>query len=200
MNRLRVAGAVAVALAALGSSPLGAQTATVEGDVYLVTRGGDVKKGAAREVALIPANAALADDWEALCGEQEQTSRTFTELPEPETVEETERRVSELLALFAAQGQERAAIVRKAAVATAPTGMDAHYEVEVAPGLYLLFAEMTLPAANQVRGISVPDNTHRWLVPITLEPNESLRLDLDNKNLMESRAFNCDHNPFRDRR
>src|SRR5688572_2133093 len=46
--------------------------ASVEGDVYLLNRGGDVKPGAANEIALLHIDDKLRAKWESLCQSQAQ--------------------------------------------------------------------------------------------------------------------------------
>src|ERR1035437_2521873 len=71
---------IALCLFAFISSPVAAQrgsaipgksaplrSGVVEGDVYLVTKGGDVKKGAANEVVLLRVPTNLGDPFAALC-------------------------------------------------------------------------------------------------------------------------------------
>jgi hypothetical protein len=60
-------------------------------------------------------------------------------------------------------------MLASALIASAPTGMEAHYRAEgIAPGTYYLFAET-----------KIMDTPHQWLREVTLAPGVN-RFDLDN--------------------
>jgi hypothetical protein len=185
-----------------------AQTATLRGDVYLVTRGGEVRQGAANEVALIPRSPDIVEGWVDMCARQREAHQQWesgqdAKRKELEALvqraqgadeEITARRIlqdhlSNTLAELGARIREDAAArgqwIMSVAVTRGPTGMQAHYRVQVPPGDYWVFAEMRLG-----------EEVNRWLVPVALTSGAESRVDLDNNNLLGPRMFNCDHNPF----
>jgi hypothetical protein len=185
-----------------------AQTATLRGDVYLVTRGGEVRQGAANEVALIPRSPDIEEGWVDMCARQREAFQQWdsgqdAKRKELEALvqraqgadEEIAARrllqnhlgntLAELGARIREEAAARAQWIRSAAETRGSTGMQAHYQVQVAPGDYWVFAEMRLG-----------EEVNRWLVPIALTSGAESRVDLDNNNLLGPTMFGCDHNPF----
>lgn len=164
--------------------------ASVEGDVYLLNRGGDVKPGAANEIALLRIDNVLREKWKALCESQAESFRARHVIRD--SIEKTLKSPQEKLDFIdatlkwmgesvAENRRERAALLKSNAVALSPTGMKAHYEFRnVAAGEYWLFGEMSLG-----------DMPYWWLHRLTLKSGESQRIDLDNTRVLPN-ILNCD--------
>jgi len=174
-------GRLVTAVVALALIPWTARAQTsIEGDLYLLTQSGDVRAGAANEVALIPRVAAVAERWSALCREQDETFQALNAqldarlaaTPRADQLRVGQANLAELLAAARRHGDERDILIRSMAVARAGTGMQAHFRMEAPPGSYWLFAKMNLGEVPYV-----------WFVPVVMRDGESIRLDLDNNNL-----------------
>jgi hypothetical protein len=175
------------------SAASSAAAASVEGDVYLLTKSGDVKKGAAGAVHLIkwPIQPGFGERFESLCADQ---SRRFRKQSDADSVarageKDPERQMvmlgasmKKILATAQADQDEQAELIATLAVAHSPTGMNAHYQFKnVPPGRYVLYTRMSLG-----------ERMHAWYVPISVLPNAELRQDLDNNNVDHTRGSPCD--------
>lgn len=160
---------------------------SIEGDVYLVMKSGDTKKGAGRTIYLVRDSDSLHQRLLRICAE-------------PAPVDSIDRRAavlhdSALAAIRARNPQlmkqlairERATVLSRdsvkirriaafrlevlaAAVDSVGTGMNAHYRFSrVSPGKFILFAEWT-----------IADNAYQWWSPIVLAAGQSMTRDLDN--------------------
>ncbi|MEQ1856162.1 MAG: hypothetical protein ABL963_06825 [Longimicrobiales bacterium] len=179
--------------------------ATIEGDLYLLTRGGEIRQGAANEVALIERRPLIAERWGAICEAQaavrvEADNRSSTQMIDSinqlppnqrgpalqEAIVRNEARMEALMAEVRQKRDERFAFLRSLAIRQAPTGMQAHYRMEAPPGDYWLFAVMMLGDVPNI-----------WLHPVTLTGATPLTVDLDNTNVEPTGAgrLNCDR-PF----
>jgi hypothetical protein len=160
---------------------------TVEGDVYLLMKSGDTKKGAGLTIFLRPQTDDLIAELRAICAKYERmiTSTRFfligccsckdPPLPGgPEITRYVDALVDSAERLHAAQKPSAARSIR-AKVTARPgletgTGMNAHYKFEkVPPGEYFLFGEW-----------KIGDNNYQWWAPIELLPGTVLKKDLDN--------------------
>jgi hypothetical protein len=185
----------------LAATPVSAQ---VQGDVYLLTQGGEVRPGAATDVWIIPVREGVGEEWGTICRRQAEESpllpahRRVAELEEaqldlvkesapPKQILRELRALRDLILdslpeVTKTQSASRVAWVQSLALASSPTGMDAHFSFAgVPPGEYWLFAEMRLLEAS-----------HFWLVPVRLVDGEALITDLDNNNRLPIGALSCD--------
>lgn len=137
--------------------------AGIEGDVYLLNNRGDVQRGAAGEVALVPRDGALDQAMLGVCAMAQLRPLDWD--------------ADRLLTAVA----ERAAA---SAARRSKTGMNAHYTfTDVAPGRYLLVSSMQLPDGVQPSGGGLQLRRHRWAVPATVVAGERMQVDLDNSNV-----------------
>lgn len=166
------------------SRPAYAQTATVEGDLYLLTNGGDVKRGATNEVALIPKGSDIAQRWEAICGTQAAAARkkdradsvAMEAMAYPQRTAYAAAVLNEFLDAMVPAAQLRAVVLKTAALAVSPTGVNGHFRFTAVPaGEYFLFAEMPLR-----------DDLTWWLVPVRVGAKQLVAIDLDNSNTLPS--------------
>lgn len=162
----------------------------IEGDLYVVSQGGEIKRGAANEVVLLRAPTDLVSRFTQVCLVQAEQSRREAEA-EDRAYEQLRNRSAKMLALqeridsikarTRSNRAEHLALIKSGAAQIAATGMSAHYAFEdVAPGEYVLFATMALAA-----------ETHWWFVPVTMPPDGQVKRDLDNTNLY-AQVWNCD--------
>lgn len=156
---------------------------TVEGDVYLVTTNGDVKVGAALEVALIPKRSDVTTRWDAICQVQgEATLRqgkadsvAFDNLQPAEAERFLAARLRDYVANVVPLARQRAVVLRTASIAVSPTGAKGRYAFNNVPaGEYLVFAEMMLR-----------DDLTWWIVPVRIPAHGQVALDLDNNNALQ---------------
>src|SRR6266516_5538296 len=177
-NRMRPYSLLVVVLGYF-AVPLPAQQAgaTVEGDVYLVTQGGDVKRGAGNTVRLLPGqgpmHAALAKVCRDYFAAKDRGFDDSTKVLDfitgslPALARLTHDRIDSILVSFT--------------VAASPTGINAHYRFgRVNPGHYLLWAET-----------QIGDNRYTWWAPIVVRPQAgSVSKDLDNSVVTEEDLSN----------
>jgi hypothetical protein len=197
-----------LALIALGSFftvPLSAQThlakrkpvapASIEGDVYLLNKGGEVKKGAAGTVGLAIPGPSLETVFRSACAAQHAEARRDTS-PTGGTNGDAEAMMAQANAdmarIVALENRHREEMFATliAASANAPTGMNAHFSfANVRPGKYYLLSVMHLG-----------ERVYGWVVPVTVESGQSLRIDLDNNNAQlitaDLESTEPDHNPL----
>ena len=163
------------------------RTATVEGDVYVLDAGGDVKKGAANTVYLIRRDSASLAPMIAACKRAKQfevqaaagdsivaimlrairvaPSAGFDTVARNATVNASVARSKSQ-----AEFSDLRRLAAQNAVQTSSTGMAAHYKFSVVPlGAYVLFAEMQL--ANR---------RYRWWAEVDVSAPRSITRDLDN--------------------
>jgi len=165
--------AVVIALAALAvATPAGAQRAlaapkpaTVEGDVYLMTKAGDTRRGAGRVVLLLSdddgllksrvlvpcANALVRTNeltrWEAALLDTEKLIRNGRPgLPDIYDVLSREQRIVRGIAAINIEMRDSIMrVIAKSIVDSAGSGMNAHYRFSIAkPGRYVAFSDWSL--------------------------------------------------------
>lgn len=170
---------VAAGLISLHVTVLAAQAA-LEGDVYLVTKSGDVKLGAALDVFLIRVSTRVAQQWRSLCREQEARSTVAyaehdsllaatTDLSAKQTLLKAE--MARIIKTADINADERSDMLKRLAISSAPTGMKAHYRFsKVAAGTYWLLATMGL------------GEDHHLLRKVVVRTG-SVTVDLDNKSI-----------------
>lgn len=155
-----------------------ARTATIQGDVYLVMRSGDTKRGAGLRVALVTPSTPILDNVRAMCRSRDSTLLQKVkklELPDSAalaSVWETERKRAQqdLSGILLAYGQP----------VFAKTGINAHYRFSgVRPGSYLIYSEWT-----------IGDMSHVWLTTASVGAGESITVDLDNEAVEEDKCWN----------
>jgi hypothetical protein len=174
-------------------------TGSIEGDVYLVTRGGDTKKGAGNTIYLIPDGDSVRSDLRTACVaravEKYRLEIAITAALNSEAsiirannarlrAGQQEVMAAEAQAKGVVDSLERAFDADEApaadqvfnlhairwAVDSAGTGVNAHYTfTSVKPGTYVLFGAW-----------QIGDNRYRWLSTATLAPASAIKKDLDN--------------------
>lgn len=174
----------------------GGARGSVQGDVYLVTKAGDVKRAAGDTVYLIPESAGtvilspeectartrLADL--ASVGARVATSSARVErlLPgeTPSGLADTASRRTAVDSTSADSAAARASAYLRAGVqASSPTGVNAHYQFTgVRPGRYYLLAETDIDSSH-----------YQWLTSVAVRPGQRLARDLDNSVVSEGRVY-----------
>ncbi len=155
--------------------------ASIEGDVYLLNKQGEVKKGAAGTVGLALPGPRLEAIYRAACAAQHAEETSFLAgqraVPKPST-DDSAARIEAINAgvdrMTAQENMEREKMFATLIDAglTSPTGINAHFSFsKVPPGTYYLLSVMHLG-----------DLAYGWVVRVTLKARQSLRIDLDNNN------------------
>ena len=148
---------------------------SVSGDVFLLMQNGDVKRGAGNKVLLLgPADSVIATRGRicAVYGQEllAAAHRGGTQ-PATDVVMTTNHMIGQL-----------DSSLHRAAVASSPTGINAHYHFDhVAAGKYILWA-----------ATMIGENSYTWWAPITISSGDSLSKDLDNSTEAHS-ALYCNH-------
>lgn len=158
------------------------QRASLAGDSFLMTVGGEVRPNAGGEVRLVPVGKAVYEAMAALCAKQrrdhEAQSRADS-VQRSEQIPDDHKRVQEVLelqsTLFVARAQERfeerVALVGNRATERTRASITGGYRFpSVRPGDYWVFSSM-----------QVGDDTAYWLVRKRLSPGANL-LDLAHYN------------------
>lgn len=167
------------ALNAQGSGRAGA--ASIEGDVYLLNKLGEIKKGAAGTVALARPGAKLEEVYRAACQQQAAEKKAYLDefkaRPKPATTDPDvmlKAMDADIARVAKHENAKRDQLLTTLIEASlkAPTGMNAHYTFKrVPPGSYYLLSLMHLG-----------DLSYAWIVPVTLKGGQALQSDLDNNN------------------
>lgn len=175
---------------------------SIEGDVYLVTKSGDIKKAAANSVRLIRLSPDLLTKIDDGCTKITDYTKQFLRdkrlfaldsevavgllshgVPSARATEalpgalmaiarDSTRLLGEIATIESNLGAET--------IATSPTGVNAHYRFStVAPGRYLLFASTQIGGAY-----------YQWLTSVSAIEGQPLVRDLDNSVLNDS-LFYC---------
>ena len=162
--------------------------ASVEGDVYVVTRGGDTKRGAGQTVYLLIDEPSMRDSLAQRCRQYELTASAVGK-----AIVANKTDLSKLLGSSTVAGQADALLHRHEAlqqeaaynriqlvvsvrdflkdrpVDEVGTGPNGHYRFEMLrPGRYVLFSEW-----------SIGDEPHQWWAPVALTGGKPLARDLD---------------------
>jgi hypothetical protein len=144
---------------------------SIEGDVYLLNKLGDVKKGAAGTVGLVSPGPRSDSALLTACATLERESKVLTAVIDTSHAP-VDGKIAVLTSFMDRQYAERIATLA-AAGRTSPTGMNAHYEFTAVPaGRYYLVSSMAMG-----------DETKAWLVPVLIKRGQHLRVDLDNNNV-----------------
>ncbi len=174
--------AIAIALSAGISRAQGA----LEGDVYIQTKGGDIKRAAAITVTLVPLDDAWRSVASALC-DAAAARRRYLSGPYADSVAKAiaaaeakrdriasislrGRQGAELLAVEDSLGAGFARIIAARAALAARTNIAGHYRIEAPPGRYLVAAQWTYL-----------EEAIRWRVAATLEGQTTV-VDLNHTN------------------
>ena len=183
-QRLR-AGLLLVALGALFATTLEGQSASIDGDLYLITEAGDIVPGAANLVGLISRSTNVRQAYLDLCEVQianvesmdtriKATVDSLSTIDRDKAIIFATASIGVLEALFLEHREAVVDLLLAHASYSSKTGMAAHYSMaDVEPGNYYLFAQMTLR--------KVP---YSWYVPVDLAVGDELKLDLDNTNVL----------------
>ena len=157
------------------------RSASIDGDVYLLNKLGEVKKGAAGTVGLALPGPRLEAIYRAACAAQHAEETSFLAeqraVPKPSTddpaahIEAINAGVDRMTAQENMQREKMFATLIDAGL-TSPTGINAHFSFsKVPPGTYYLLSVMHLG-----------DLAYGWVVPVTVKARQTLRIDLDNNN------------------
>jgi hypothetical protein len=161
------------------------QTAgSIEGDIYLVTKNGDVKKGAGNKVHLLKDTPTFRTNLDSICSEYRKNTQVYEASLEIIRLSAKLNAGRMMDSLAKASADEAKAtipkkielearfedLIRPEILASVSTGMEAHYKLSAVPaGKYLLFATTT-----------IGDTPYDWWAAATVHPRESLHIDLDN--------------------
>ena len=176
-------------------------TASLQGDVYVLTQSGEVKKGAANTVYLValPLKQSFRDQFDSLCVIHNATFRDWTKQNSERIIAAINSQKNSLIDATMAstlahidtvkqqQSEWRNRLVSYQSAFTSPTGVNAHYAfTNIPPGSYLLVASMSLLARY-----------YEWYVPVTLSAGGLVTVDLDSNNMRVGESFACDsHEPI----
>lgn len=173
---------------ALLATPLmaSAQGATIEGDVYLLMKSGDTKRGSGRIVQLVPLAGEFAEAKAKLC--TAMTSRIdyllgpYADSVNTEIAAAQKKR--DRIAVLSFEGKRDVLLrqlndsartllldlMQKHATGTTGSGMNAHFVFSgVQPGRYAIYSEWT-----------ISDNEYAWWAPVSVLQGARLVRDLDN--------------------
>jgi len=206
----RVAGSViALLLAGLTSCgnetktdapipPQSAKPASVEGDAYLVMKGGDTKRGPGQTIYLIPDTDSLQAAIGAVCErfkaeEMRWAARVVAAQDSAKRITGDSLSDTQVLYLTEQEALLRRQVDRmnrgvkdsinlvlvRHMIDTTGTGRAAHYRfAKVPPGRYMLFGSF-----------DIGDHSYRWAAPITLAPGDSAKRDLDSSAEESARLY-----------
>lgn len=166
----------------MATRAVGQSTGAIEGDVYLLTQGGDIKKGAATTVGLVP-RTRVKGGWDSMClrydavwtasSKRDSVERSAVSDPS-ERLAVSRRILARIDSLLIETNELKIKNMIKLGVST-PTGMNAHYRFgAVKPGRYVLFSSMRLAGKLMT-----------WVVPVMIRPGARSMFDLDNNNVQE---------------
>jgi hypothetical protein len=156
-----------------------AAAGSIEGDIYLLNKQGEVKKGAAGRVGLALPGPRLEAIYRAACSAQHAEELSFLAeqraIPKPSIddpgvrIEAINAGVDRMTAQENMQREKMFATLIDAGLSS-PTGINAHFSFsKVPPGTYYLLSVMRLG-----------DLAYGWVVPVTVKARQSLHIDLDN--------------------
>lgn len=190
--RQRLVGTVGLAMTLASCEPKPSALARLQGDLYLRTVSGDVTRGAAARVALVPAGASYQAWWKAACDSSDVESRrkeatdsvSRTRMGLEEQMAFLQSRITQLPLEFRDELQQRIDSLGSLATKAARADVTGHYRIDsIPPGDYWVSAGLTL---GQL--------VYQWWIPITVHPADSTRLDLDNSNAL-GRPIQCPQVP-----
>lgn len=166
-------------------TPATAQPGSVEGDVYLLMKSGDTKKGSGRSVRLVQESPAFVAARVAACQKfmgpalarfatiQDIRARVskVTELSELDSVRTLLLATAKADSLAEAEvSASLTAAIALGTVAETGSGMAAHYRFPgLKAGAYALYSSW-----------DIGDNEYRWWAPVALKAGQALIRDLDN--------------------
>jgi hypothetical protein len=188
--RTRLAISTALLMAACDRpAKVDGDSAKIDGDVYLVTQNGDVKRAASNTVSLVRDSDSLRAGLAAVCERMERDVRPMIQNADSlsrasgrASLAGDHRTSSRLLGLsnailrdarrrLAGVPDSVRARITPAVVTTARTNVSEHYSFPaVPPGSYFLFAETVIGA-----------QPHVWWQGVTVKRGEAITLDLDTK-------------------
>lgn len=185
------------------------KTGSIEGDVYLVTQSGDIKRAAANVVRLLPADSVQAirasecpiarfkvDSLLRLEHSAESlyfaAQRAYMESPGKQTQADFNGSMqvhSSIQTLRERTERDAVGSVRTRLISSVlregRTGMEAHYRIDsVSPGAYGLWAETV-----------IGDNFYQWFATTTVRAGATEHLDLDNSALSRGGSAYCGISP-----
>jgi hypothetical protein len=171
VSTLELTATLAVTLALAGACGTRPTTGSVQGDVYVVTRTGELNRAAGGQVRLVRYSDTLRADMERVCATYGE--RLMASL-------RVKRDLSDSAATLDAETRSGLrAVLRGATLRTVPTGATGHYRfADVGSGGFALWAETELG-----------DHHYTWWVPIRISPGDSLTRDLDNGVEADARLY-----------
>jgi hypothetical protein len=165
-------------------------TGVIEGDVFVLTKAGDIKKGAANRVYLLPVPVVIDSEFASFCraktARYDSLFKALDDLTDTMTNKELKRltlrderaRLSRMADAYTVRMYE---LLSSRAINDSPTGLAAHYSLTgITAGKYVVFAKMPLGG-----------DILNWFVPVALKDGSHVKLDLDNSNLT-ALEFDCD--------
>jgi hypothetical protein len=161
--------------------------ARLQGDVYLVMKSGDVKRGAGNVVHLLADRETLSQDMSRVCETELRHLLSVRHRSGPASehhlmmpVDPSQVTDSALLIRLVSRAAMEA-VLTGATMATSPTGVEGHYQFDsLRAGRYVLWATTDIGAHH-----------YTWWAGILVAAGDSLRHDLDNASEADAR-INCD--------
>jgi hypothetical protein len=176
-------------------APIRAQKARLEGDVYLITSGGDIKRGAGRTVFLLREEGPNGDQlrvqadricteiksrvrqwsaWDLDLIDNEMRISTRQPLIDPTRVKALQRALATQAIAYGLEMRDSILkLLRRAIVDSIGTGVAARFEFpSVSAGRYALLATWQIGGSDYV-----------WFSPLTMKASVAAKHDLDNSKL-----------------
>ena len=167
------------------------KVATVQGDIYLVMKNGDVKRGAGNTVRLLPdtgaVQAAIAQACSTVKADQAvlfRQSKVLEDKAKHQAPDEALRTLTEASSILetAEPGFNHRyyfsldSLLLPLILIETGTGMNGHYSFDhVRPGRYILWAET-----------EISDHHYTWWAPLAVTRADSIKKDLDNSSLLDT--------------
>jgi hypothetical protein len=150
-----------------GSSP-----GSIEGDAYLTFLSGETKQAAGQRVFLLPADDSLYSEVSRFCRFRASEMDALDSALKANGRADLDSILRATHRMMGRQADSVAAIVERHSIASAPTGMHAHFRfATVRPDFYIMYAEW-----------QVDQHSHRWWAPVRVDPGQHVERDLSSEN------------------
>jgi hypothetical protein len=187
------ATAICLAVSVLASSPMAAQTASIEGSVHVVLGNGGVQRFDGAWVHLVPEDRIPVQEISALCATADslvaESVSLYTALEYNQ-----EQALFTNRALWRFRDAAIAGAYRRAAVDSTRASVDGRYALAaVQPGSYVVFAHERF--RHHGKSYDVGDwSIYTWIEPLTVRGSARMTVDLTVKELDGLTAINglCD--------
>ncbi len=174
---------VGIVFLCIASPADGQSLGSIEGDVFLLVKSGEIKRAAAGTVGLVPRNR-VKSGWAEMCArydaiwdassKRDSLERLSVSSDSRDQLALANRISAQLDSLLLETNQLKIQSMIGSG-RSAPTGIKAHYRFpRVKPGRYVLFSSMMLGEALMT-----------WVVPVTIQPGKRFAIDLDNNNVQK---------------